>query len=101
MTQRILIVLVVCVVLGMVLLKARQVLGQNVVREPSSAATTQPAAPSPLTFTVKDIDGKEYDLAQLKGKVVMLVNVASKCGYTKQYEGLEKLYKEKKDAGLV
>jgi glutathione peroxidase len=61
--------------------------------------TKSPAGP--LDFVVKDIDGKDYDLSQLKGKVVMVVNVASKCGYTKQYEGLEKLYKDKKDAGLV
>jgi glutathione peroxidase len=61
-----------------------------------------PASPaSPLDFTVKDIDGNNYNLAQLKGKVVMFVNVASRCGYTKQYTGLQKLYDEKKDSGLV
>ncbi|NOU46652.1 MAG: glutathione peroxidase [Bacteroidales bacterium] len=45
-------------------------------------------------FTVKDIDGNEFALAQLKGKKVMVVNVASKCGLTPQYEKLEKLYKQ-------
>lgn len=54
-----------------------------------------------LGHKVKDIDGNEVDLARYKGKVVMIVNVASKCGLTKQYEGLQKLYEEKKDAGLV
>ena len=44
---------------------------------------THPA--SPLDFKVKDIDGKEVNLADYKGKVVMLVNVASKCGNTPQY----------------
>lgn len=44
-------------------------------------------------FKVKAIDGKEFDLASLKGKKVMIVNVASECGYTPQYENLEKLYK--------
>ena len=63
-------------------------------------AASQPAA-SPLDYKVKDIDGNEYDLSQLKGKVVMFVNVASKCGYTPQYTGLEKLYEAKKDQGFV
>ncbi len=45
-------------------------------------------------FIVKDIDGKDFALAQLKGKKVMVVNVASKCGLTPQYEKLELLYKQ-------
>jgi len=46
-------------------------------------------------------DGKETSLAAYQGKAVLLVNVASKCGFTKQYAGLQKLYEEKKDDGLV
>lgn len=71
------------------------------------AKTNEPAGPAAATdayvlgFKMKDIDGKEVDLAQYKGKVVVIVNVASQCGYTSQYEGLEKLYREKKDKGLV
>lgn len=49
----------------------------------------------------KDASGKETSLKAYEGKAVLLVNVASKCGMTPQYEGLEKLYREHKDAGLV
>jgi glutathione peroxidase len=52
-------------------------------------------------FTLKDIDGKEAALAQYRGKVLLLVNVASRCGFTPQYEGLEKVYLKYKDRGLV
>jgi glutathione peroxidase len=49
----------------------------------------------------KTADGKETNLAAYSGKVVLIVNVASKCGFTKQYDGLQKLYEANKDKGLV
>jgi len=54
-----------------------------------------------LDNKMKDIDGKEVDLSQYKGKVVMIVNVASKCGFTPQYEQLESMYKKYKDQGFT
>lgn len=55
----------------------------------------------PLGYKLEGIDGKEVDLAQYKGKVVLLVNVASECGYTPQYKGLQELYDKFSKDGLV
>lgn len=56
---------------------------------------------SVFDFSVKDINGKEVSLSDYKGRVLVIVNTASKCGFTPQYKGLEELYKKYKDQGLA
>jgi glutathione peroxidase len=53
-----------------------------------------------LDFKVRDIDGKDVKLDKYKGEVLLIVNVASKCGYTPQYEGLQGIYEKYKDRGF-
>ncbi len=65
------------------------------------AAVSRAEAKSPLTGSMKKIDGSEVDLTSYDGKVVLIVNVASRCGYTRQYAGLQDLYAKYKDKGLV
>lgn len=60
-----------------------------------------PASLSVHQFTMADINGEDVNLSQYKGKVVLIVNVASRCGLTPQYRDLQKLYNEKKNQGLV
>mgnify|MGYP003351323448 FL=1 len=60
-------------------------------------STTAFAASSVHEFTMDAINGTPTPLAQYKGKVMLIVNVASQCGYTYQYEGLQKLYMKYKD----
>ena len=59
------------------------------------------SAKSLYDFTVSDIQGNQFELSQLKGKKVLIVNTASKCGFTPQYEDLEKLYATYKDKNFV
>jgi glutathione peroxidase len=63
---------------------------------------TEPVvAKSVYDFTMKNIEGKPTSLKKYKGKVLLIVNVASKCGLTPQYDGLQKVYAKYKDQGLV
>jgi len=52
-------------------------------------------------FSARSLQGKEISMETYKGKVILVVNTASKCGFTPQYEGLEKLYEKYKDRGFV
>lgn len=67
----------------------------------SSAEQPVTAAGSFYDFKVKDIDGKDVKLKKYKGSVLLVVNTASKCGYTPQYEGLQATFDKFKDKGLV
>ncbi|MDP1663192.1 MAG: glutathione peroxidase [Phycisphaerales bacterium] len=82
-------------------------------KPPAPPESAKPAAQAPppeakptatsgaLDLTVKDIDGKDVNLTDYNGRVVLIVNVASKCGYTPQYAGLESLYTSRKGKGLA
>lgn len=73
--------------------------GEQVDREPTRM--TGDAERSIYDFTVKDIDGRDVELGSHQGKVLLVVNVASKCGFTPQYEGLQKLYETYEDKGFL
>lgn len=65
------------------------------------AASVHAQEKSAYALKAKTIDGKEFDFASLKGKVTLVVNVASECGYTGQYAGLQKLHETLAKDGLV
>ncbi|WP_438946509.1 glutathione peroxidase [Sediminibacterium sp.] len=65
------------------------------------SAFTLPGGPSIHSFKVKSIDGKTIDFSSFKGKKILVVNTASKCGYTPQYEALQKVYEAHKDKLVI
>ncbi len=70
-------------------------------KEADSNGGGKMAEKSALDFTLKNIDGQDVKLDAWRGKALLLVNVASKCGYTPQYEGLQSVYSKYRDQGLV
>lgn len=64
-------------------------------------AFTVPFGNSIHSFKVKSLDGKEIDFSAFKGKKILVVNTASKCGFTPQYDALEKLYEQYKDRLVI
>jgi glutathione peroxidase len=76
-------------------------LGVLLIMATSLFAAGKPAASGVYSFTLNSIDGKPAPLADYKGKVVLIVNVASQCGYTPQYSALESIYEKYKDQGFV
>ena len=71
------------------------------VKAKDSKTDGKGTAKSVYDFTLKNSKGQDVKLSDYRGKVVMLVNVASKCGYTPQYEGLQKIYERYKDQGFT
>ncbi|GFR40743.1 hypothetical protein Agub_g1353 [Astrephomene gubernaculifera] len=67
----------------------------------SSAKTAEPSTSEFYNFTVKDIDGKDFKLSTLKGKAVLVVNLASQCGFTPQYSELQTVYNKYKGQGFT
>jgi glutathione peroxidase len=82
--------------------RARSILAAAATAVVAAGFTAMAAAPASFyDVETKALDGKPGNLAQYKGKVAVVVNLASKCGYTPQYAGLEKLYREMKPKGVV
>jgi glutathione peroxidase len=81
-------------------------LAASLLADTADSPTTQPATrpaqtPPVLRFTMKSLNGQDVNLGQYQGKVLLIVNTASKCGFTPQYAGLERLHEKYADRGLA
>lgn len=95
---------VVCLITLSSIGQEKQKLQSDVVTDGQSNNTADMGSENAKTiydFTVKDISGMDYKLSSLKGKKVMIVNTASKCGLTPQYKELQALYDKFKDSGFI
>ena len=81
------------IIIAVVVLVASQ-LGYGQDKKSANTETKEITMKTLHDFKARTIDGKEFDMTQLKGKKVLVVNTASECGFTPQYENLEELYKE-------
>ena len=70
------------------------------IAAPQTKTTEKPKVSDVLNYTMNSLDGKPVNLAKYQGNVVLMVNVASECGYTPQYEGLQTLHKKYAARGL-
>src|SRR5438105_3182020 len=84
-----------------VVLVACLVLSQAFLARAADREKGDKKVPAVLNFKMQSLDGKEVDLSKYAGKVVLIVNVASRCGYTPQYKGLEALHEKYAQDGLV
>ena len=99
--KTIVIVAAICGIMGLVAgCKGREIRQQDESGESSKAGQPQQTPPL-LNFTMKLIDGQERSLGDYGNKVIMIVNVASRCGFKNQYAGLQALYEKYKDKGFV
>ncbi|HYO99539.1 MAG TPA: glutathione peroxidase [Pyrinomonadaceae bacterium] len=88
-------------IIGAALVLAVSTLALFFAKAKDSKTDGKGTAKSVYDFTLKNSKGQDVKLSDYRGKVVMLVNVASKCGYTPQYEGLQKIYERYKDQGFT